>query len=115
MNCIEPCSKWSGSLSTPPQLAVVAKNRCTSLTSAPGRGNGAWAKLASRSEPALPLARMRAGGDLVEIDAQRLSFTEQGADLLQREASRNRSVSARLRISNLHSALAIYLMPRRLN
>jgi LuxR family maltose regulon positive regulatory protein len=71
--------------------------------------------LASRSESPLPLARMRAGGDLVEIDAQRLSFTEQGADLLQREASRNRSVSARLRISNLHSALAIYLMPRRLN
>jgi ATP/maltotriose-dependent transcriptional regulator MalT len=38
--------------------------------------------LASRSEPPLPLARMRAGGDLVEIDAQRLSFTEQEADLL---------------------------------
>jgi LuxR family transcriptional regulator, maltose regulon positive regulatory protein len=38
--------------------------------------------LASRSEPPLPLARMRAGGDLVEIDAQKLSFTEQEADLL---------------------------------
>jgi len=38
--------------------------------------------LATRSEPALPLARMRAGGDLVEIDAQRLSFSEEEAGLL---------------------------------
>jgi LuxR family maltose regulon positive regulatory protein len=38
--------------------------------------------LASRSEPPLPLARMRARGDLVEIDAQRLSFSDHEADLL---------------------------------
>jgi LuxR family transcriptional regulator, maltose regulon positive regulatory protein len=38
--------------------------------------------LASRSEPFLPLARMRAGGDLVEIDAGKLSFSEAEADLL---------------------------------
>src|SRR5215217_5377063 len=38
--------------------------------------------LATRSEPPLPLARMRAGGDLVEIDAQRLSFSEEEAGLL---------------------------------
>jgi len=38
--------------------------------------------LASRSEPPLPLARMRAGGDLIEIDAEKLSFTEVEANLL---------------------------------
>ena len=38
--------------------------------------------LASRTEPPLPLARMRAGGDLVEIDAEKLSFSEEEADLL---------------------------------
>jgi LuxR family maltose regulon positive regulatory protein len=38
--------------------------------------------LASRSEPPLPLARMRAAGELVEIDAQRLSFSDEEADLL---------------------------------
>lgn len=38
--------------------------------------------LASRSEPPLPLAKMRAGGELVEIDAQRLSFSDEEADLL---------------------------------
>ncbi len=38
--------------------------------------------LASRSEPPLPLARLRARGDLGEIDAQQLSFTNEEADLL---------------------------------
>jgi LuxR family maltose regulon positive regulatory protein len=38
--------------------------------------------LASRSEPPLPLARLRARGELVEIDAQQLSFSNQEADLL---------------------------------
>jgi LuxR family transcriptional regulator, maltose regulon positive regulatory protein len=41
--------------------------------------------LASRTEPPLPLARMRAGGDLVEIDAEKLSFSEDEADLLLNE------------------------------
>jgi ATP/maltotriose-dependent transcriptional regulator MalT len=41
--------------------------------------------LASRTEPPLPLARMRAGGDLVEIDAEKLSFSEEEADLLLNE------------------------------
>ena len=37
--------------------------------------------LSSRSEPALPLARLRARGELVEIDAQQLRFSEEEADL----------------------------------
>ena len=37
--------------------------------------------LSSRSEPALPLARLRARGELAEIDAQQLRFSEQEADL----------------------------------
>ena len=37
--------------------------------------------IASRSEPALPLARLRARGDLAEIDAQQLCFSEEEADL----------------------------------
>jgi LuxR family maltose regulon positive regulatory protein len=37
--------------------------------------------LSSRSEPALPLARLRARGELVEIDAQQLRFSEKDADL----------------------------------
>ena len=37
--------------------------------------------LASRSEPALPLARLRARGELAEIDAQQLRFSEEEADL----------------------------------
>ena len=37
--------------------------------------------LSSRSEPALPLARLRARGELVEIDAQQLRFSEEDADL----------------------------------
>jgi LuxR family maltose regulon positive regulatory protein len=37
--------------------------------------------ISSRSEPALPLARLRARGDLAEIDAQQLCFTEEEADL----------------------------------
>ena len=41
--------------------------------------------LASRTEPPLPLARMRAGGDLVEIDAEKLSFSEDEAELLLNE------------------------------
>jgi LuxR family maltose regulon positive regulatory protein len=38
--------------------------------------------LASRSEPPLPLARLRARGELVEIDAQQLSFSTEEADFL---------------------------------
>lgn len=37
--------------------------------------------LSSRSEPALPLARLRARGELVEIDAQQLRFSDEDADL----------------------------------
>jgi LuxR family maltose regulon positive regulatory protein len=37
--------------------------------------------LSSRSEPALPLARLRARGELVEIDAQQLRFSEEETDL----------------------------------
>jgi LuxR family maltose regulon positive regulatory protein len=37
--------------------------------------------LASRSEPALPLARLRARGELAEIDAQQLRFSDDEADL----------------------------------
>jgi len=37
--------------------------------------------LSSRSEPALPLARLRARGELAEIDAQQLRFSEEEADL----------------------------------
>jgi LuxR family transcriptional regulator, maltose regulon positive regulatory protein len=37
--------------------------------------------LSSRSEPALPLARLRARGELVEIDAQQLRFSEEEAEL----------------------------------
>ena len=37
--------------------------------------------LSSRSEPALPLARLRARGELAEIDAQQLRFSEDEADL----------------------------------
>ena len=37
--------------------------------------------LSSRSEPALPLARLRARGELVEIDAQQLRFSDEEADL----------------------------------
>jgi LuxR family maltose regulon positive regulatory protein len=36
--------------------------------------------ISSRSEPALPLARLRARGELAEIDAQQLCFSEQEAD-----------------------------------
>src|SRR4051794_8313597 len=35
--------------------------------------------LSSRSEPALPLARLRARGELAEIDAQQLRFSEEEA------------------------------------
>ena len=35
----------------------------------------------SRSEPALPLARLRARGELAEIDAQQLRFSDEEADL----------------------------------
>jgi LuxR family maltose regulon positive regulatory protein len=38
--------------------------------------------IASRSEPPLPLARMRARGELVEIDAGQLGFTEEETDRL---------------------------------
>jgi len=38
--------------------------------------------VASRSEPPLPLARLRARGDLVEIVAQELSFSDEEAGLL---------------------------------
>jgi LuxR family maltose regulon positive regulatory protein len=37
--------------------------------------------LSSRSEPALPLARLRARGELAEIDAHHLRFSEEEADL----------------------------------
>ena len=37
--------------------------------------------ISSRSEPALPLARLRARGELVEIDAQQLRFSEEDAAL----------------------------------
>ena len=37
--------------------------------------------LSSRSEPALPLARLRARGELAEIDAQQLRFSDEEADL----------------------------------
>jgi LuxR family transcriptional regulator, maltose regulon positive regulatory protein len=37
--------------------------------------------LSSRSEPALPLARLRARGELVEIDAQQLRFSDEEAEL----------------------------------
>jgi LuxR family maltose regulon positive regulatory protein len=37
--------------------------------------------LSSRSEPELPLARLRARGELAEIDAQQLRFSEEEADL----------------------------------
>ena len=37
--------------------------------------------LSSRSEPALPLARLRARGELAEIDAQQLRFSEEEAEL----------------------------------
>ena len=37
--------------------------------------------LSSRSEPALPLARLRARGELAEIDAQQLRFSDEDADL----------------------------------
>jgi LuxR family maltose regulon positive regulatory protein len=37
--------------------------------------------ISSRSEPALPLARLRAQGELAEIDAQQLCFSEEEADL----------------------------------
>jgi LuxR family maltose regulon positive regulatory protein len=37
--------------------------------------------LSSRSEPALPLARLRASGELAEIDAQQLRFSEEEAEL----------------------------------
>jgi LuxR family maltose regulon positive regulatory protein len=37
--------------------------------------------LSSRSEPALPLARLRARGELAEIDAQQLRFSEEEAHL----------------------------------
>ena len=37
--------------------------------------------ISSRSEPALPLARLRARGDLIEIDAQQLRFSEEEAEL----------------------------------
>lgn len=36
--------------------------------------------VSSRSEPGLPLARLRARGELVEIDAQQLRFSEEEAD-----------------------------------
>ena len=36
--------------------------------------------LSSRSEPALPLARLRARGELAEIDAQHLRFSDEEAD-----------------------------------
>jgi LuxR family maltose regulon positive regulatory protein len=37
--------------------------------------------LSSRSEPALPLARLRARGELAEIDAQQLRFSDEEAEL----------------------------------
>jgi LuxR family maltose regulon positive regulatory protein len=37
--------------------------------------------LSSRSEPALPLARLRARGELAEIDAQELRFSDEEAEL----------------------------------
>ena len=37
--------------------------------------------VSSRSEPALPLARLRARGELAEIDAQQLRFSEEEAGL----------------------------------
>jgi LuxR family transcriptional regulator, maltose regulon positive regulatory protein len=37
--------------------------------------------LSSRSEPALPVARLRARGELAEIDAQQLRFSDEEADL----------------------------------
>lgn len=37
--------------------------------------------VSSRSEPALPLARLRARGELAEIDAQQLRFSEEEAEL----------------------------------
>jgi LuxR family maltose regulon positive regulatory protein len=37
--------------------------------------------LSSRSEPALPLARLRARGELAEIDAEHLRFSDEEADL----------------------------------
>ena len=37
--------------------------------------------ISSRSEPALPLARLRARGELAEIDAQQLRFSEEETDL----------------------------------
>ncbi len=37
--------------------------------------------ISSRTEPALPLARLRARGELTEIDAQQLRFSEEDADL----------------------------------
>ena len=36
--------------------------------------------LSSRSEPALPLARLRARGELAEVDAQQLRFSDEDAD-----------------------------------
>ena len=37
--------------------------------------------LSSRSEPALPLARLRARGELAEIDSQQLRFSDEEADI----------------------------------
>ena len=37
--------------------------------------------LSSRTEPALPLARLRARGELAEVDAQRLRFSDEEAEL----------------------------------
>jgi LuxR family maltose regulon positive regulatory protein len=44
--------------------------------------------LSSRSEPALPLARLRARGELAEIDAQQLRFSDEEADLFLNELHR---------------------------
>ncbi len=51
--------------------------------------------LSSRSEPALPLARLRARGELAEIDAQQLCFSEQEADLFLQRPARTRARSRR--------------------
>src|SRR6516165_2735493 len=45
------------------------------------------AALACRAAPPLPLARLRAGGELAELRADQLRFTQQEAAALLREAA----------------------------
>jgi LuxR family maltose regulon positive regulatory protein len=68
--------------------------------------------ISSRSEPALPLARLRARGDLTEIDAQQLQFSEEEAELFLNDLhglGLNRSDVTRLRKLTEGWAAGLYL------